>query len=327
MYLDGIDKKILNLVQTEFPLTAEPYAYLGLQLGIDGNEVIHRIKQLKAKGIIRQISPVLDSRRLGYQTTLVAMRVKPRQLDRAEQVIREHPGVSHGYERDHFFNLWFTLTVPQHVDIEAELQQLSSATGAEAVFDLPALKVFKIGAYFDMDGDGQETVGILTHSSGILPEKVELSQQDKLIIREVQQDLPLIPRPFDGMAARLDVNVDDFLTGCQSLLQRGIMRRFGAAINHHQAGFRANAMVCWIVPPDMVDAVGQELASLREVSHCHERKTNPMWQYNFFAMMHGHTKEVCQKLVSDISRQFGLKDYVLLFSRKEFKKTRVKYLV
>jgi len=327
MYLDGIDKKILNLVQTEFPLTREPYAYLGRQLGIDGNEVIHRIEQLKAKGIVRQISPVLDSQRLGYQITLVAMRVKPGQVDKAEQVIREHPGVSHGYERDHSFNVWFTLAVPAEVNIEAELQRLTSATGAEAAFTLPALKVFKIGAYFDMDGDGQETVGILIHSSGVLPGKVELSQQDKLIIREMQQDLPLISMPFNDIAARLGMNEDDFLTGCQSLLQRGIMRRFGAAIDHRRAGFRANAMVCWIVPPDMVDAAGQELASLREVSHCYERKTNPLWQYNLFAMMHGHTREVCQRLASGISRQVGLKDYVLLFSLKEFKKTRVKYLV
>jgi DNA-binding Lrp family transcriptional regulator len=326
MYLDGIDKKILHLVQTAFPLTREPYACLGLKLGIDGNEIIHRIEQLKAKGIIRQISPVFDSRRLGYQTTLVAMRVKPSQVDRAEQVIREHPGVSHGYERDHFFNIWFTLAVPPEMDIETELQQLSAAAGAEAVFDLPALRVFKIGAYFDMDGDAQGTVGIPTHSSGVLPEKVELSQQDKLIIKELQQDLPLIPMPFNGMAARLGVNEDDFLTGCQSLLQRGVMRRFGAAINHRRAGFRANAMACWKVPPDMVNAAGHELALVREVSHCYERKTNPLWQYNLFAMMHGHTREVCQKLANDISRRVGLKDCVLLLSTKEFKKTRVKYL-
>jgi DNA-binding Lrp family transcriptional regulator len=327
MYLDSIDKQILNLVQSGFPLTREPYAYLGLRLGIDGNEVIHRIEQLKTKGIIRQISPVLDSRRLGYQTTLVAMRVKPGQVDRAEQLIGEHPGVSHGYERDHLFNLWFTLAVPAEVDIQAEFQQLRSATSAEALFDLPALKVFKIGAYFDMDGNSHETVGISPRSSSVLPEEVRLSQQDRLIIRELQQDLPLVPTPFDGMAARLSMDAEDFLAGCQSLLQHGIMRRFGASINHRRAGFKANAMVCWMVPSDMVDAIGRKLASLRQVSHCYERKTNPLWQYNLFAMMHGHTREICQKLADDISLQIGLKDYVLLFSVKEFKKTRVKYLV
>ena len=117
MYLDSIDKKLLNLVQVEFPLTKEPYANLGLQLGIDRDEVIYRIEQLKAKGFLRQISPVLDARSLGYQTTLVAMRVAKTQLDKAERLIGEHLGVSHGYERDHYFNLWFTLAVPAGVDI------------------------------------------------------------------------------------------------------------------------------------------------------------------------------------------------------------------
>ena len=105
MHLDSIGKKLLNLVQVEFPLTKEPYADLGLQLGIDRDEVIYHIEQLKTKGVIRQISPVLDARSLGYQTTLVAMRVAETQLDKAGQLIGEHPGVSHGYERDHYFNL------------------------------------------------------------------------------------------------------------------------------------------------------------------------------------------------------------------------------
>ena len=112
MNLSSIDRKLLNLLQAEFPLSREPYTDLGLRLGIDRDEVIHRIEQLKAKGIIRQISPVLDARSLGYQTTLVAMRVAESQLDKAAQLIMEHPGVSHGYERNHHFNLWFTLAIP-----------------------------------------------------------------------------------------------------------------------------------------------------------------------------------------------------------------------
>ncbi len=327
MHLDSIDKKLLNLVQAEFPLTREPYADLGLQLGIDRDEVIHRIEQLKAKGVIRQISPVLDARSVGYQTTLVAMRVAESQLDGAEQLIVKHPGVSHGYERDHYFNLWFTLAVPPGVDMESELEQLTSPIGAEAVFALPAVKVFKIDAYFDMYGEDPSTADTMIRPSGILPQKVELSQIDRLIINELQQDLPLVPRPFTVISARLDMNVQYLLAHCQSLLQRGIMRRFGASINHSKAGFKANAMACCLAPPDTVDTAGRKLASLREVSHCYERKTNPLWQYNLFAMIHSHTREACQEIVSKVSHETGLTDYVLLFSTKEFKKARIKYLV
>ena len=327
MRLDSIDRRLLNLLQAKFPLTREPYADLGLWLGIDQDEVIHRIKQLKARGIIRQISPVLDSRSLGYQTTLVAMRVAERQSDKAARLIAEHPGVSHGYKRDHHFNLWFTLAIPPGADMETELQQLTGPTDAEAVFALPAIKLFKIRAYFAMDGDSQSAADTMAHPGGILPQKVELSQIDRLIVNELQQDLPLILSPFTDMSARLGMEVEDFLARCRSLKQRGIMRRFGAAINHKEAGFKANAMVCWVAPPNMVNAVGQKLASLREVSHCYERKTNPLWQYNLFAIIHSHTREACEEVASRVSSETGLKDYVLLFSTKEFKKVRVKYLV
>ena len=327
MYLDSIDRKLLNLVQAEFPLTREPYADLGLQLGIDGDEVIHRIEQLKAEGIIRQISPVLDARSLGYQTTLVAMKVSEAQLDRAERLIGEHPRVSHSYERDHYFNLWFTLAIPPAADMEAELKQLTGPISAEAVFALPAIKVFKIGVYFDMGGDGQTTAATIAQPGGVLPPKVELSQIDRLVINELQQDLPLIPRPFAAMSARLGISVEDLLVQCQSLKQRGVVRRFGVAINHRRAGFKANAMACWVVPPDMVDVVGRKLAALREVSHCYERETNPLWPYNLFAMIHCHTKEACQEIANRVSDETGLTNYIMLFSTKEFKKARVKYLV
>ena len=326
MHLDSIDKKLLNLVQAEFPLKSRPYNELGMKLNTDGDDVIQRIEQLKAKGIIRQISPVLDTRRLGYQSTLVAMRVAEAQLDKAAQLIIEHRGVSHGYERDHHFNLWFTLAIPPAADMETELKQLTSSIGAEAVFALPAIKLFKIRAYFAM-GAGGQTADIGALPDGILPQKAELSHIDRVVINELQQDLPLIPAPFTAMAARSSMDVESFLAQCQSLQQRGIMRRFGASVNHRRAGFKANAMACWVVPPEAVDAVGRKLASLREVSHCYERKTNPLWRYNLFAMIHGQTKEACQEIANKVSGETGLTDYILLYSTKEFKKVRVKYLV
>ena len=327
MFLDSIDKKLLNLVQTEFPLQPRPYSELGLKLGIDSDGVIQRIEQLKAKGIIRQISPVLDARRLGYQTTLVAMKVSASQLDKAAQLIKEHPGVSHGYQRDHRFNLWFTLAIPPAADMETELKRLASPIDAEVVFTLPAIKLFKIGAYFAMDGDKQTTVDTVAPPGRVLPQEAELSPTDRLVINELQQDLPLIPAPFTVMATQLGMAEETFLAHCRSLLQRSIMRRFSAFINHRKAGFKANAMACWIASPDKVDSAGRKLASLREVSHCYERKTNPWWPYNLFAMIHGHSREVCQVLADKVSSETDLRDYVLLYSTKELKKTRVKYAV
>lgn len=327
IYRDDTDRKIISLVQAEFPLTGEPYTDLGQRLGISGQEVRERIGQLKENGLIRQISPVLETRRLGFQSTLVAMKVAERRLDSAEEIIAGHPGVSHGYLRNHDFNVWFTLAIPPDADIDSEIEKLTGPIEPEAIFALPSIKVFKIGAYFDVAEDMPATTGVVVQADGVLPDRVELLPADKLVINELQQDLPLIETPFQKMAENVGMNVEQFLAQAQSLLQRGIMRRYGASINHRRAGFQANSMTCWQVSPEKVSAVGQELAALKEVSHCYERKTNPLWSYNIFAMIHGDNRQLCQDIANDISRQFDLDQGLLLISTREFKKTRVKYLV
>ncbi len=204
------------------------------------------------------------------------------------------------------------------------MKKLAHSSGADVAFSLSAVKVFKIGVYFDMDENGEK---VLATRKDVLAKKVELSPVDRLIINELQQDLALTPAPFSAMAERLGMDVEQFLAGCRSLQQRGVIRRYSASINHRNAGFTANAMSCWIAPVDKIDAFGQELASLKEVSHCYERKTNPLWQYNIFAMVHGRSREVCQELAEKVSGESGLTNYAMLYSTKEFKKTRVKYLV
>lgn len=325
LLFDDLDKKLINLLQSEFPLTEKPYATLGLRLGVSEHEAISRIDRLKAGAVIRMIGPVLDAGSLGYRTMLVAMSIAKDKIAKAEQIIAGHPGVSHGYERDHRFNLWFTFAAS--ADLETELKQLVSSIKAEAVFSLPAVKVFKIGAYFDMDENGQGAVNLPGNPAKIIPKRAELSTQDKLVIRELQQDLPLVTAPFTIMSGQAGMGVEDFLVHCHSLLQLGIMRRFGASINHNNAGFKANSMTCWITPPDKVDAAGHELAHLQQVSHCYERKSNQLWPYNLFAMIHGRSREECQKLAKQVSHRINIEDCVLLFSTREFKKTRVKYLV
>lgn len=327
MNIDDADKKLLNLIQVEFPLTSQPYADLGRRLGIDGNEVVRRIEQLKVREIIRQIGPVIDARSLGYQSVLAAISVDENQMDAAERVISRHPGVSHGYERNHYFNIWFTLAAPPEADIKTEVQQLTSHIKNNAIVILPAIKVYKIGAFFNMDDNGDTAGENIATPGKPLAEQVRLSQTDRLIVNEIQQDLSLVPTPFMAIAARLNISVDDLLVRCQSLLQRGVIRRFSASINHQRAGFKANGMACWVASADVIDVAGQKLASLPEVSHCYERATSPLWQYNLFAMIHKQTREACREIANKVSLEFGLTDSLLLFSTKEFKKTRIKYTV
>lgn len=325
MQIDEVDRSLLNRIQIEFPLCNEPYNELGRQLGIDGDNVIHRISRLKDEGIVRTIGPVIDARCLGYQTTLVAMKINRSLLSKAEKTIANHPRISHGYERDHTYNVWCTFTVPPSIDIEDEIERFTKETGASTSLSLPALNIFKIGAYFDMDEKNESTY--IPDRNDIPRNQTRLSTIDKLIINEIQQELSLVHTPFDVMAEQVDMGMERFLSYISSLHQRGIIRRFSASINHKRAGFVANAMACWIAGPDTISKAAHKLTALKQVSHCYERKTNPLWPYNLFAMLHSRSQEACQKLVDGITRQTGLVDFVLLYSTRELKKKRIHYTV
>jgi DNA-binding Lrp family transcriptional regulator len=211
--------------------------------------------------------------------------------------------------------------------MDGEARRLGDVLGAEAVFELPALKLFKLRAYFDATGGDMPAPQseAVVHVSADKP--AELSPVDRAVINELQQDLSLVARPFDSMSARLGLDTAQFLAGCQALLRRGIIRRYSAVVRHISLGLAANAMVCWAVPSVMVEAAGRRLAALSEVSHCYERRADPQWPYNLYAMMHGRTREACRNIATEVSCQCGLNDYVMLFSRRELKKARVKYLV
>ncbi len=318
-----IEGRLLHLLQARFPLSRRPYRDLASQIGTSEGEILDLVANMKASGLVRQISPVFDARSLGYTTTLVASRMPGEHLDRAARRLLEHPGISHAYERDHHLNIWFTLALPSRQDAEAELQPFMSEVGAEVLFCLPALRIFKLRTHFAREAYVQQ-VSRPEETGG---RDCHLSDPDRKVVNETQEDLPLIPEPFATMAARTGLDQDSFLETCRSLLGRRVMRRFGAAVNHRRAGFNANAMASWAIRPEEVETAGRALASLSQVSHCYERKTNTLWPHNLFAMVHGQAKEDCLNLIRRVTAENGLTEPVVLFSTRELKKIRVKYLV
>ncbi len=321
--ISTMEARLLNALQTEFPLVPRPFAELGRRLGMTEAEIIGSISRAKADGIIRQIGPVMDGRRLGFHSTLAAMKVSSENLQHTEVVIAAHPGVSHGYERENTFNIWFTLSVGPTQDIDAEIASLKAATGSEVAFSLPVVRMFKLGAYFDMEGDGLAPPVAMSGHLGV----VTLTAQQRLVLNELQQDLPLTREPFVEMAQRTGMTVADFLSTCRALLEFGAVRRFSASINPRRAGFSANAMTCWAVPPELTASFGERLAAIRQVSHCYERATNALWRRNIFAMVHGHNTQECEDVADRISAETGLTDRLFLYSTHEFKKARVIYRI
>ena len=148
--LDDIDRQILSLLQSDFPLAAQPYKVMAEGMGISEAEVLDRIVTMKSTGLIRRIGGIIDTRSLGYYSTLCAAMVPVSRIDAAVAAINRLPGVTHNYLRDHEYNLWFTLTVPSQQEAVGTLEDLESTLGIEIV-SMPAEKVFKIRVNFDME--------------------------------------------------------------------------------------------------------------------------------------------------------------------------------
>jgi DNA-binding Lrp family transcriptional regulator len=323
--LDNLDRRLLGLAQREFPLTRSPYADLGRKLDISGDEVIRRLGKLKSDGLVRQIGPVVDSAKLCYQRTLAAMQLDGAKLEDAARVMAAHRGISHAYLRDHEYNIWFTLAAPREASITAELDQIALACGAAGCISLPAINVFKLRTYFDMGGDSAEPVGGGTVNQ--TSERPKLTQVEKLVINELQQDLPLSTAPFATMASKLGMDESKFMEACASLVRSGVIRRYGASLDHNRAGYGANVLTCWYAAPDRVAGAGHVLAAFKEVSHCYERKTSQSWRYNLFAMLHSRNMEDCREAIGRLSAASGLNDFITLFTLRELKKARIKYAI
>ncbi|MEQ8200870.1 MAG: AsnC family transcriptional regulator [Syntrophomonadaceae bacterium] len=148
--LDKIDRQILNLLQNDFPLAAQPFKAIAERMGISEEEVLTRVGIMKSTGLIRRIGGVMDTRSLGCYSTLCAAMVPASRIEEAVEVINRLPGVTHNYLRDHDYNLWFTLTVPSRAEADETLSDLESALEVEIV-SMPAEKVFKIRVNFDME--------------------------------------------------------------------------------------------------------------------------------------------------------------------------------
>lgn len=327
--MDNNDRKLLNVIQKDFPLVNRPFEALGEDLVEPGEAVIGRIQRLKEEGIVRQISAIFDTRSLGYKSSLVAMKIDPARIDEAAEVINQHPGVSHNYRRSGHYNLWFTVAVPPASDLRATVDRLGELAGAEVTRLMPTLKLYKIGVQLDMTGesspsDRDEPV-FNDKKAAPVEERGRLTELEIQAVRELQRDLALIDEPFRPYAECLGLPTAELFEMAEQFRRRGQMRRFAAVLHHRQAGFRANAMGVWVVPEENIDAIGEKMASFRAVSHCYRRPTYPDWPYTVFTMIHGKSARDCQAVIDAISEATGIEEYSLLYSTTEYKKTRVEY--
>ena len=327
--LDETDKRLMNLLQSNFALVPEPFAPIAEQAGITVADVLERTQRLLDGRIIREITPIFDTRALGFDSMLVAAKVDAENPHRAAKIINSHPGVSHNYLRTHEFNLWFTIATPpdSELGLQGSLDVLQELTGAESIRQLPTLKLFKINMNLEME---KGTDALAAVADAATPRELEAQPYDDFdiaVIRALQGPMEAVERPYDAAAAEVGLSVSDFLVHLEGMVERKLLRRVAAILFHRRAGFSANGMGVWKVPDADIVEVGAQMASVRGISHCYERPTYEDWPYSVFTMAHGRSKEECDAVLQSIADEHGLhgEDRAILYSSTEFKKIRLRY--
>ena len=327
--LDETDKHLLNLMQGRFPLVERPYAAVAEAAGLPEAEVLARVQRLLDQRIIREITPIFDTRALGYQSMLVAAKVDARHPHRAAQVINSHPGVTHNYLRNHAFNLWFTIAVEpdSRLGLQGTLDVMAERAQADSIRQLPTLKLFKIRMDLEMEGGTDALAAAGEAAEPMELDPIALSDEDVATIRATQG--PMTPRPdaYAPAAERLGVSEEE------------VLRRLSLAAGARRAAARGRHP---LPPPGGVlgqrhgrvggaggrdPRDGQAHGRVPRHLHCYQRPTYPDWPYSVFTMAHGRSKEECDAILDSIAAQTGIEQRATLYSSTEFKKVRMLYFV
>ena len=344
------DSILLDRIQSGFPVEEHPFKALGDILGISEDEALNLTGNLIDSGVIRQIGPFFDSRRLGFKSTLAAASVEPRCVEEASRYINSFHEVTHNYLRAHQYNLWFTLIAREDSRIEEILDLVKGRDGVEALYNLPALKMFKIQVDFSITGEakqrrevnrevirgevisGEVIRGEVIRRGGICREAVlgdrspsGLQEREKNLIRALQNGIPAEKKPFESVATSLGEEQSWVIKKITLWQENGVIRRFGAALRHHRAGFSHNAMVVWSVPADEEDRIGRLFAEGRSVSHCYIRPVFPNFPWNLYTMIHSRTEEGLLQTIELLREKSGIESFLALESIKEYKKTSPQY--
>src|SRR3954454_2913330 len=240
--LDEHDKRLMNVLQSNFPLQPEPWGDIAKRAELPVGDAMQRTQRLLDGRIIREITPIFDTRALGYESMLVAAKVDSENPQRAAKIVNSHPGVSHNYLRTHDFNMWFTIATPpdSELGLQGTLDVIQELTGAESIRQLPTLVLFKINMNLEMEGS---TDALVKSVEAAPPRELEMQPYDDFdiaAIKALQGPMTVAERPYDEAASAAGVTTDAFLEHLEGMRERKILRRVAAILFHRRARFSAN---------------------------------------------------------------------------------------
>lgn len=333
MELSGIDRAILDALQRGLPVVERPFALIARDLGMSEGQMVARAADLKRAGYIRRLGAFFSSRRLGYRGTLIALSVEEDRLAAVANFVNRFSGVTHNYQREGKYQLWFTLLTLGAEEKQAVLSALSERDGVNDIMELPSEKAYKIRVTLPMEEKDMKPMSLPPETSRPVAEEadapVELDSLDRKLIHLLSGELPIREQPFEPLAGELNIPVTEVLAKIEGYLSAGIMRRLGIVLAHQRAGYTANGLCAWQVPAWQADEIGAAIAAAESrVSHCYLRQAAPAkgWFYTLYTMIHGHSREEVETAAGKIAARYrGLGDRVILYSVKEWKKESLIY--
>lgn len=328
MEFNPVESAVLNRIQRDFPLTESPFDDMARELTIDGGTLVSTVKEMKERGIVRNIAGIFNPGRLGFVSSLVAFQLDEQDIERAALLVNEHPGVSHNYRRDHEFNLWFTLSSETPEKLAKTAGILADRTGAKDTLILKNERLLKIGFMLSIGEDDSQAPEVQLHDTAD-PEDHGLSADQKEAVRLLQIDMPLERRPFRSLVEHASGSLDEqgLIGQARTLKSEGILRRYSAVLRHRKAGYGANAMTVWRPGNNTdMDAIIEHFREEPKISHLYLRTIYPgKWEYPLFAMIHTRTDKELDGIITRLAEVSAIADYRVLRSLKEYKKERVVY--
>lgn len=314
---DPIDRRLLDEWQRGFPTCERPFDALAGAIGTTEADVLSRLERMRGAGRVTRVGATCAPNAVSA-STLAAIAAPEARIDAVADIVSRQEGVNHSYQREDRWNLWFVATGPDRAHVGATLATIGILTGLR-VLDLPLVRPFNVDLGFRMCGGPEPTPA---------PRAVDVSVMrpgDRRLLQQLTGGgLPLVPRPYDEIAARLGMSGDAVRARIAALAGAGIVARFGVIVRHRALGWRSNAMITWDLAPERIDAAGPALAALPGVTLCYERAPVPgAWPYRLYNMIHARSRNQALEV---LDRARALPDlagvpHKVLFSTRCFKQT------
>ncbi len=321
--LSQLERHFINDFQGGFPLTERPFEQIAGQLGCTEDELLASVSKLRKENILTRFGPLYDAARLGGGLTLAAIAVPEEQYERVTEEVNSFAEVAHNYRREHGLNMWFVLATETPQGIQQTLNAIEQATGLK-VYNFPKKHEFYIGLWLMLAADGSVDTCPVKNKTELFEGEIKLDDIDRQLISITQTGLDITATPYRNVASELGVTQDEVITRLGEMLNSGIIRRIGAVPNHYRLGLSANGMTVWQVEESKIIELGNIIGQLDFVSHCYQRPDHlPVWPYNMFAMVHGHTRDEVDEKAKQIAVLLGehCHAHETLFSSAILKKT------